>query len=111
MWWRCSWSPPWWRRWPGWPGAPPVPLVLVEVNWLLQVVDVALGSRLQLNTPFGYSPIVAGRFQGSATWPSHPRRGALVVATGPLGLRQRVWPADAVGDVTPRSYLGWAAGT
>ena len=87
-------------------------LALVGVNWLLQVVDVALGSRLQLNTPFGYSPIVAGRFQGFGNLAfAILAASAFVVATGPLGLRQRVWPIDAaVGYVTPRSYLGWAAG-
>ncbi|HEX2564675.1 MAG TPA: hypothetical protein VHK25_12200, partial [Acidimicrobiales bacterium] len=87
-------------------------LALVGVNWLLQIVDVALGSRLQLNTPFGYSPIVAGRFQGFGNLAfAILAASAIVVATGPLGLRQRVWPVDAaVGYVTPRSYLGWAAG-
>ena len=73
--------------------APPVPpaLVLVKANWLLQVVDVALGSRLQLNTPFGYSPIVAGRFQGFGNLAfAILAAGALVVATGPLGLQQQV---------------------
>ena len=58
-------------------------LVLVAVNWLLQVVDVALGSRLQLNTPFGYSPIVAGRFQGFGNLAfAILAASALVVATG-----------------------------
>jgi hypothetical protein len=87
-------------------------LALVGVNWLLQVVDVAFGSRLQLNTPFGYSPIVAGRFQGFGNLAfAILAASAIVVATGPLGLRERRWPVDAaVGYVTPRSYLGWAAG-
>jgi hypothetical protein len=87
-------------------------LALVGVSWLLQVVDVALGSRLQLNTPFGYSPIVAGRFQGFGNLAfAILAASAIVVATGPVGLRQQVWPVDsAVDDVTPRSYLGWAAG-
>jgi hypothetical protein len=37
---------------------------LVAANWALQVADILAGGRLQLDTPFGYSPIVAGRFQG-----------------------------------------------
>jgi hypothetical protein len=87
-------------------------LALVGVNWLLQVVDVAFGSRLQLNTPFGYSPIVAGRFQGFGNLAfAILAASAIVVATGPLGLRERRWPVDAaVGYLTPRTYLGWAAG-
>jgi hypothetical protein len=37
---------------------------LVAGNWALQVADILGGGRLQLDTPFGYSPNVAGRFQG-----------------------------------------------
>ncbi|MBW3641404.1 MAG: hypothetical protein KY447_00655 [Actinobacteria bacterium] len=40
------------------------PLVLVGLVLLVLVVDVAAGGRLQLNTVFGYSPTVAGRFFG-----------------------------------------------
>ena len=39
-------------------------IVVVAANWLLQVVDIVLGGRLQINTVFGYSATVAGRFQG-----------------------------------------------
>jgi peptidoglycan biosynthesis protein MviN/MurJ (putative lipid II flippase)/glycosyltransferase involved in cell wall biosynthesis len=38
--------------------------LVVGANWLLQVVDIVLGGRLQINTVFGYSATVAGRFQG-----------------------------------------------
>ena len=87
-------------------------LTLVAVNWLLQLVDVALGSGLQLNTPFGYSPIVAGRFQGFGNLAfAILAASAIVVATGALSLRQPAWPLDAaVGYETPRSNLWWAAG-
>ncbi len=37
---------------------------VVAANWLLQVLDIAFGGRLQINTVFGYSATVAGRFQG-----------------------------------------------
>jgi hypothetical protein len=40
------------------------PGVLVASTLTLLVVDVLLGGRLQLDTVFGYSPIVAGRFAG-----------------------------------------------
>jgi len=48
---------PWKRR-----GAAPV--VLLGVLWLVLAVDIATGGQLQINTIFGYSPIVAGRFAG-----------------------------------------------
>ena len=32
--------------------------------WALMVIDVCTGGRLQINTPLGYTPTVAGRFQG-----------------------------------------------
>lgn len=44
------------------PLAPPMVLAVLSVAVL--IVDVVLGARLQINTLFGYSPIVAGRFQG-----------------------------------------------
>lgn len=37
---------------------------LVGLLWLVLAVDIATGGHLQLNTTFGYSPIVAGRFAG-----------------------------------------------
>ena len=47
------------RRWP----ADPLLAVLALVLGLL-VLDVLLGAELQLNTVFGYTPTVAGRFAG-----------------------------------------------
>ncbi|HEX2418929.1 MAG TPA: hypothetical protein VHJ83_12545, partial [Micromonosporaceae bacterium] len=41
------------------------PLLIVTLTWLVMIVDVLFyGGRLQLDTVFGYSPIVAGRFAG-----------------------------------------------
>ena len=42
----------------------PAAVGLVALGWSVQVIDIVTGGRLQLDTPFGYSPIVAGRFQG-----------------------------------------------
>jgi hypothetical protein len=83
---------------------------LVGANWLLQIVDVVAGGHLQLDTPLGYSPIVAGRFQGLGNLAfALLAASAVVVATGPAGLRRRVWPdGAAVDDVVPRPYLRWA---
>jgi len=82
-------------------------LALVALNWLLQVVDIVLGGRLQLSTPLGYSPIVAGRFQGLGNLAfAVLAASAVVLATGPLALRRREWPPDAaVTEKTPRSFL------
>ncbi|MFN8051081.1 MAG: hypothetical protein U0Q22_06590 [Acidimicrobiales bacterium] len=40
------------------------PLLLLALLWLVLAVDIATGGHLQINTIFGYSPIVAGRFAG-----------------------------------------------
>jgi hypothetical protein len=84
--------------------------VLVAANWALQIVDIVTGGRLQLNTPFGYSPIVAGRFQGLGNLAfALLASSAVVVATAPVGLTRRTWPADAaVGFVVPRRFVRWA---
>jgi len=37
---------------------------LAVLLWVLMVVDICTGGSLQINTPLGYSPSVAGRFQG-----------------------------------------------
>jgi hypothetical protein len=42
-----------------------VPLVLIALIWLVICVDLVTGGHLQLNTPFGYSPLIAGRFAGA----------------------------------------------
>lgn len=43
-------------------GLPPV--LLFGLLWLVLAVDIATGGHLPINTIFGYSPIVAGRFAG-----------------------------------------------
>ena len=40
-------------------------LALVAFTWVVVALDLVTGSTLQLNTVFGYSPIVAGRFAGA----------------------------------------------
>ncbi|WP_436796121.1 hypothetical protein [Actinospongicola halichondriae] len=51
------------RRWPR-TGAFVAPLSLIAASWAVQVGDILTGGGLQLDTAFGYSPIVAGRFAG-----------------------------------------------
>ena len=40
------------------------PLLLVALVWVGQIVDICFDGKAQINTVFGYSPIVAGRFSG-----------------------------------------------
>jgi hypothetical protein len=73
------------RGWPTWAAA----LVLVGVTLAVQWGDIATGGRLQINTPFGYSPIIAGRFQGFGNLSfSMASTAALIVASTGLLL----WP-------------------
>jgi hypothetical protein len=85
---------------------------LIAANWALQVLDVAFGGRLQLNTSFGYSPIVAGRFEGFGNLAfAVLAAAAIVVATGTAGLGRPAWPPDgAVGYVASRRVLLGAIG-
>ncbi len=70
------------RRWPR-TRALLAPLALVACNWLLLVVDITTGGRLQIDTVFGYSPIVAGRFAGFGNLAfALIAVGAVVVACG-----------------------------
>lgn len=69
-------------RWPRTRATVP-PLLLVSLTWLLLVVDVVTGGRLQINTVFGYSPLVAGRFAGFGNLAfALVAVAAVVVATG-----------------------------
>jgi hypothetical protein len=70
------------------PGAPMVPpLLLIGLTLLTLVVDVFLGSPLQMNTVFGYSPTVAGRFAGWGNLAfALVASSSIVVATGLWGL-------------------------
>jgi hypothetical protein len=90
------------------------PLVLIGLSWLVNLVDVATGGRLQINTVFGYSPVVAGRFAGFGNlsfaltaiaavavgtgvwaWPRLRGRDGEVVE----GVNRRGWPLAAAAAV------------
>jgi len=83
------------RRWPRTRATLP-PLLLVALSWALLVVDVIAGGRLQINTVFGYSPLVAGRFAGFGNLAfALVGVGAVVVACGTWAtLRLARGPAD-----------------
>lgn len=40
------------------------PILLVALLWAVLAIDIVTGAELQMNTMFGYSAIVAGRFAG-----------------------------------------------
>jgi hypothetical protein len=50
--------------WLGRRGRLPLPWYPLLVTWAVLAVDIVSGGHLQINTVFGYSPIVAGRFAG-----------------------------------------------
>lgn len=76
-------------------------VALVVANWALQVADILAGGRLQLDTPFGYSPIVAGRFQGFGNLAfAIIASSAIIVAASPPALSVARLP-DAVAASRP----------
>ncbi|MEX1106882.1 MAG: hypothetical protein WEB78_11840 [Ilumatobacteraceae bacterium] len=79
--------------------------VLCAMLWTVLVVDVVTGGRLQINTPLGYTPTIAGRFQGFGNL-SFGLVGSASVATA---MAAAVWrrSGDRPGD--PWTVPGWAA--
>jgi hypothetical protein len=87
---------------------------LAGLLWSVLVIDVATGGRLQINTPLGYTPTIAGRFQGYgnlsfglvagaamvvavvAAWAVPARRGWV------LGAAAWVGAITLVADAAPR---------
>ncbi|MCU1378509.1 MAG: hypothetical protein JWN29_1492 [Acidimicrobiales bacterium] len=63
------------------------PLLLVGLTLAVLLVDVVLGSPLQINTVFGYSPTIAGRFAGWGNLAfALVAATSIVLATGTWGL-------------------------
>lgn len=58
-------------------------LALTGLTVAVLVVDLTAGAPLQLNTPFGYSPVVAGRFAGAGNT-AFSILGAAAVVSGAL---------------------------
>ena len=66
---------------------PLAPLALVGFTLGVLLLDVVTGGRLQLNTVFGYSPVVAGRFAGFGNLAfGLVAMSAIVVGTGIWGM-------------------------
>ncbi len=78
------------------PDGPTATGLVCVVLWAVLVVDVVTGGALQINTPLGYSPTVAGRFQGIGNLAFGLLvTSALVVAVGPARWSTRPWAARA----------------
>jgi hypothetical protein len=86
------------RRWLGDAAAVVPPLSLVCLTLVVLIVDMLAGGPLQLNTVFGYSPTVAGRFAGYGNLAFALLAAAAIIAvTG-------IWSIAALraGAVAPR---------
>jgi len=78
-------------------------LVPVALTYTLLVVDILVGGHLQLNTIFGYSPLVAGRFSGYG----NPAYSLLSMATIILACALwTVFDGDRPGPTRRRLLIG-----
>ena len=100
---------------------------LAALLWFLLVVDVVTGGNLQINTPLGYTPTVAGRFQGfgnlsfglvavsavvTAVLAMHRKTDAPAAApAAPVSDRPAAWIAAFVGAVTAVAIAAPAFGS
>ena len=86
------------------------PLLLVSLTLVVLVADILAGGPLQLNTVFGYSPIVAGRFAGYGNLAfALVSMAALVVVTGGWAAASLRRQDDSVTGAPPRRWLVVAA--
>lgn len=79
--------------------------------WFVLVADVVTGGRLQINTPLGYTPTVAGRFQGFGNLSFGLVGVSAVVAAVLLLHRPAPETADRVGSPAAPALVPptWAA--
>lgn len=86
-------------RWLGAAAPMAAPLGLVALSLAVMLIDAFRGTRLQIDTVFGYSPIVAGRFAGYGNVAfALVGMSAIVLATGAWGM-----VALRAGQSTPPS--------
>lgn len=79
--------------------------LLAGLLWLVLVIDLVTGGRLQINTPLGYTPTVAGRFQGLGNVAFGLLAiAALATACAPSAAR------DRAGSTTGPAAGRWVAG-
>ena len=87
----------------------PLLLALGAVLGLL-VVDVVLGATLQLNTVFGYSPTVAGRFAGLGNLAFAQLAGSALLLAGVVAGRIARAPGRAARASASSSWPSWPTG-
>ena len=86
-----------WSRWGRWA---PVS-ALLALLWVVLVVDIVTGGALQINTALGYTPTIAGRFQGFGNLASAlVASSALAVAVIPV-----LW-SNAI-TTWHRAWMAW----
>lgn len=84
------------------------PLVLIGLLWLVLAVDIATGGHLQINTVFGYSPIVAGRFAGFGNQAfSMFAIGSMLLAA--VFVERRTPRGERIGNGALIAVIGWFA--
>ena len=79
------------------------PLLLIGLLYTVLVLDVVRGGRLQINTVFGYSPVVAGRFAG------YGNLAFALLAISTVVLSTGVWGLARIKDSAGRgrrSHIG-----
>ena len=86
-----------------WPWAPVG--ALSALLWFVLVADVMTGGTLQINTPLGYTPTVAGRFQGFGNL-SFGLVGVSAVVTAVLAMHQRRAATGAPGGESVVAVTG-----
>lgn len=98
-----------WSRWGRW--APTT--ALLTLLWVVLLVDVVTGGALQINTVLGYTPTIAGRFQGFGNLASALiASSGLAVAVIPVMLRDPGAATSDVPTVATRGellWMGWVA--
>jgi len=95
-----------WSKWGRW--APTT--ALLALLWIVLVVDIVTGGRLQINTVLGYTPTIAGRFQGYGNLASAlVSSTALAVAVLPLLVADQGTPRVDGSNVAPRAVQLWMA--
>jgi hypothetical protein len=85
------------------PGGATTTGLLCAALWVVLVLDVVSGGSMQINTPLGYTPTVAGRFQGIGNLAFGLLAAAcLVVAVGPSR-----WSSPKVPDRARWWWVVW----
>lgn len=87
------------------------PILLVALLWAVLAIDIVTGAELQMNTMFGYSAIVAGRFAGMGNQAfSMFMISVLLLSAAWVTYRERAGSnsLDAVEDKPDSGVVSWS---